>query len=396
MIFRFLPHNCITKIPIIDNRILLTVIKYRKIRLKNSSKNDILICMKNVVSIPHEGVCMTIKKIAELAGVSTSTISRVLNNSGYVKVEVREKIEKVIKETGYKPSSIAKDLKRKETNFIGVIIPKINSSSIGNLVGGIEKILSKNNLQLLLAVTENSSYKEVKYLNLFKEKRVKGILLLGTEMTKQHTETLKNLELPLIVIGQRCDELKMISITQKERAAVRAITEKFLEYGHRKIGYVGVEEWDKAVGYERKQGYLEALSDYGTEIKKEHIYLGNFDDTTPKEGAKKMAAEGVTGIVAATDTFAIKIMKELRALGKRVPEDISVTGIGNSEMSQYVTPALSTVAYDYFETGKRAAKLLIEEIAKNSSHSFPSDRNREIRDHEMNFNIVLRESLREI
>lgn len=352
--------------------------------------------MKNVVSIPQPGGCMTIKKIAELAGVSTSTISRVLNNSGYVKSEVREKIERVIRETGYKPSSIAKDLKRKETNSIGVIIPKINSSSIGNLVGGIEKTLSKNNLQLLLAVTENSSHKEIKYLNLFKEKRVKGVLLLGTEITKKHAETLRDLELPLIVIGQRCDELDMISITQKERAAVKAITEKFIEYGHRKIGYVGVEEWDKAVGYERKQGYLAALSDHGIDIKKEYIYLGDFDDITPKEGAKKMVAEGVTGVVAATDTFAIKIIKELRVLGKRVPEDISVTGIGNSEMSQYVVPALSTVAYDYFETGKRAAKLLIEAIAESSSQPLSSDKKPGIKNHEMDFDIILRESLRKI
>lgn len=330
------------------------------------------------------GGIVTIKKIAALAGVSTSTVSRVLNSSGYVKDEVREKIEKVIRDTGYVPSSVAKDLKRKDTDFIGVIIPKINSSSIGDLVSGIEEILSENNLQMLLATTNNSNEKELDYLNLFREKRVKGILLLGTEITEKHKDIFREIKTPLVIIGQREKNLKRSSVIQKDREAVRELTKTVIKNGHRDIGYVGVESWDRAVGSERKEGYLEGLKDFNIPLDNGKIYLGDFSDATPEEGSKKLIEAGVTAIIAATDTFAIKIIYNLRKLGKKVPEEISVLGVGNSEIGKLFFPSLTTVDYDYVETGKKATQLLLKKISGEVS----------IEHIEMDYKIIIRESLK--
>lgn len=326
---------------------------------------------------------MTIKEIAALAEVSTSTISRVLNDSGYVKEEVRKKIEKIIKETGYIPSSVAKDLKRKDTDFIGVIIPKINSSSIGDLVSGIEKTLTKENLQILLATTNNNSKKELGYLNLFKEKRVKGILLLGTELSSVYKKVFKEIKIPLVLIGQSGKDFSVSSVSQKDRKSVKEIVKEVIKAGHNSIGYIGVNSWDRAVGFERKQGYLEGLKEFNLPIEEKNIYLGDFSDGTPIEGVKKVIENKITAVVGATDTFAIKIISEIRKLGKRVPQDISVVGIGNSEIAEFIYPSLTTVDYDYIKTGELAGKLLLKKIAGNL----------EIENIEMEYKIIKRESL---
>ena len=120
---------------------------------------------------------MTINEIAKLAGVSRTTVSRYLNG-GYVSADKKAVIKKVIDETGYTPSASAQNLRTKKTNYVGVIIPKINSDSISRMVSGISAVLSNNGYQMLLACTENHETEEVKYLNLFRENHVDGIILI--------------------------------------------------------------------------------------------------------------------------------------------------------------------------------------------------------------------------
>src|SRR5699024_7098134 len=122
---------------------------------------------------------MNINEIARLAGVSRATVSRYLNQ-GYVSDEKKVRIRQVIEETGYRPLSSAQTLRTKKTNFVGVIIPKINSDSISRMVSGISKALSREGLQILLALTENQEEEELGLLTLFGENDVDGMILLGT------------------------------------------------------------------------------------------------------------------------------------------------------------------------------------------------------------------------
>ena len=131
---------------------------------------------------------MNINEIASLAGVSRATVSRFLNN-GYVSEEKRQRIKKVIDETGYRPSAQAQTLRTKKTNLVGVIIPKINSDSIGRMVAGISLVLSQAGYQLLLANTDNNEKEEIKYLKVLAEKQVDGIILIGTVITGAHKKT---------------------------------------------------------------------------------------------------------------------------------------------------------------------------------------------------------------
>ena len=133
---------------------------------------------------------MNINEIARLAGVSRATVSRYLNN-GYVSSEKKEVIRRVIQETGYQPSSQAQTLRTKKTSLIGVILPKINSDTISREVTGISDILTRRGYQLILANTNNDLEEELKYLSLFKERQVDGVVFIATMFTRKHKQMLK-------------------------------------------------------------------------------------------------------------------------------------------------------------------------------------------------------------
>ena len=152
---------------------------------------------------------MTIKEIAQLAGVSNAAVSRYLNG-GYVSEGKKEQIRKVIEETGYQPSAQARMLRTKKASLVGVVVPKINSESISQITAGIESVLAERGYQMLLAGTDNTPVKEVEYLRLFENYPVDGIILVGTMFTAGHRKFLKETKVPVVVIGQRTSHANCI------------------------------------------------------------------------------------------------------------------------------------------------------------------------------------------
>ena len=147
---------------------------------------------------------MNINEIARLAGVSRATVSRYLNN-GYGSSEKKEVIRRVIQETGYQPSSQAQPLRTKKTSLIGVILPKITSDTISREVTGVSDILTRRGYQLILANTNNDVEEELKYLSLFKERQVDGVVFIATMFTRKHNQMLKDYKVPIVILGQHLD-----------------------------------------------------------------------------------------------------------------------------------------------------------------------------------------------
>ena len=310
---------------------------------------------------------MTIKGIAKLAGVSTSTVSRVLNDSGYVKQEVRERIEHIIEETGYMPSAVAKGLKDKKTNLIGVIIPRLNSITASLVVEGITRVLDKKGYTTLLANTRFSFEKELEFIKLFKQKRVNGILFVATRVTKEHAQLLKKIDLPTVFIGQDASSYEFPSVMYNDYEAAKDMTEFLIKKGHKKIGFIGVEETDIAVGYERKRGYFDAHNENNIEIDEKLIATGNFEVSSVEKSMEKIMDKNPSVIFAVTDTLAVGAINYLVKKGYRIPEDVSVVGMGDAGIAEIYNPSLTTIKYEYLESGEEAAKLLIDSFEKNIS-----------------------------
>lgn len=306
---------------------------------------------------------MNINEIARLAEVSRATVSRYLND-GYVSEEKRERIRRVIEQTGYKPSAQAQMLRTRKTKQVGVIIPKINSESISRMVAGISMELKEAGFWLLLANTDNKEKEELQYLKLFSENQVDGIILIGTIFTKEHKKVLKALQVPVVVLGQ---QLEGYSCVYQDDYSAAAEAVSLLVKSARKVGCIGVTEKDKAVGAARKQAFLDVIRENGIV----------WDDSCYEESG--FAAEDgyramerlmhrhprLDAVFGVTDTIALGAMARIRESGRCVPREVAVAGVGDTVSGRMMTPQLSSVHFYYKTSGREAAKLLLELLNGN-------------------------------
>lgn len=249
---------------------------------------------------------MNINEIAKLSGVSRATVSRYLND-GYVSEEKKEKIRKVIEETGYQPSSQAQMLRTKKTRLVGVILPKINSDTVSRMVAGISDVLAKNGYQLLLANTNNSVEEELKYLNLFKDNQVDGIVFIATIFTARHKKLLKECRVPVVILGQHLDGYSCVY--HDDFHASREVTQLLLEKG-RTVGFIGVTTKDEAAGLGRKKGFEAAMKKAGNVCRPEQMAEAKFSIESGYEKMKELleAVPQVDSVFCATDNIAIGAM----------------------------------------------------------------------------------------
>ena len=304
---------------------------------------------------------MTIKDIAGMAGVSPAAVSRYFND-GYISEEKREAIQKVVEETGFVPSGYARSLRTKKTMLIGVIIPRIASSSISRVVEGIMSYAEDEGYTLLLANTMNDEMKELDYIKIFNEKQVDALILLGTVLTKEHKDALKQLGCPVVVVGQHIRGVSCIY--HNDYRAEYELTKLVLGKGRKKLCYMGVLKEDKAVGTERYRGYCEAVAEAGLDELKDRNIITGFDLADGYIAMKEIYEKypDVDGIIAATDTIAVGAIKYLKERGIRIPQDVMVTGVGSSELSEVITPSLTTVEFLYKESGRLAAEIIIKKL----------------------------------
>ena len=308
---------------------------------------------------------MTIKDIAKLANVSPTTISRVMNKSGYVKNEITEKIEKIIEETGYRPNAYAKALLQNKSHTIGVILPKINSNSSGDTVAGIDEYLSKMEYAILIGNSNHSIEREIELYKVFQEKRVDGIILMATELTLQHKELIKKSGIPTVILGQESLDSTPCVVFDDE-FAVSELTEYVIKKGKNKIAFIGVGDFDVAVGIKRKNGFLKTMKENNKEIFEPFIKIGDFSVESGYESCKEIFKSGKPdAIIAVTDKMAIGAMGYIFKKGLTVPEDVAVVGMGSGFLSKYFHPSITTAKYNYKNLGYEGAKLLYENIIEN-------------------------------
>jgi len=308
----------------------------------------------------EEDKMITIRKIAALANVSRSTVSRVLNESGYVNEDTRKKVLEVIKETGYIPSEQAKSFRTKKTKVIGVIIPTIQTETSSKIVSGIDQELSKNGFQILLANTNLDRSREIEFLELLTARRVEGIILIGTNTSPVLVKNIHRIGLPVVVIGQEIEGVT--SVLFDDYHAARDIIRHILSKGHQKIGLIGVSEEDTSVGFQRLHGYLDELEANKIKGEKHWIQQGIFDINSGFEAMKKIlqgSNQQPTAVFAVTDRLAFGALKYLKTQNFRIPEDFAIVSIGASEMTEHIEPQITTIDYDRISAGKTAAQELL-------------------------------------
>ncbi|PEA54214.1 LacI family transcriptional regulator [Bacillus pseudomycoides] len=309
----------------------------------------------------------TISDIAQIAGVAKSTVSRYLNG-GSVSDVTKEKIKRAIQETGYIPNTFAQSLKAKKTNIIGTIVPRLDSYASSLTLIGIDEQLKELNYQMLISNSNQDLEREIESIYTLANQKVAGIILLATQVTDQHIEAFRKIDIPVLLVGQQHNEV--YSFIHDDYGAAYHIGEYIHTKGHRKIGYLGVTEHDIAVGVNRKQGFKKAIDTKADcEVK---YYETSFNIEDAIQTASEIIEEFHPSIlVCATDNIALGALKAAYMKGLRVPEDLSITGFGGYQVTGVIHPAVTTVKFYYKEVGQGAARNIVklideEEIEKIS------------------------------
>ena len=309
---------------------------------------------------------MNINEIACRAGVSRATVSRYLNN-GYVSQEKRELIGRIIEETGYVPSHRGQQLRTGKTRLVGVIIPKINSQSVSRMVAGITNVLTENNYHAVLANTENQIDRELEFIELFAGRNhVDGIILIATVLTQKHLQVLSGLSIPIVILAQHLPGYSCVY--HNDYQALYDITSLVLAKA-KQPAFLGVLEQDEAAGKERHRGFVDACKDAGLVALPEAQQVVGFDADSGYFGAERILdrVPDVDTIVCATDEIAFGAMMCMHEYGRRVPDEVQITGAGDSLLSRIARPSLTTVHLYFKTSGSRAAQLLLAKMQGTSS-----------------------------
>jgi LacI family transcriptional regulator, sucrose operon repressor len=300
----------------------------------------------------------TIADIARIAGVAKSTVSRYLNG-GSIGDATKIKIERVIRETGYVPNTFAQSLKAKRTGIIGTVVPRLDSYASARTLIGIDEQLRENGCQMVIANTSQDEAREIESLYSFARQKVAGIILLATNITDQHLEAFEKIDIPVLLVGQQHDAV--YSIIHQDYEAAKAMGKHILDKGHRKIAYLGVTPKDISVGVQRKNGFKDALANVsGCEVK--YFETGFGMGEALQQATAIIEDFNPTIIVCATDNIALGACKAAYLKGLDIPKDLSVTGFGGYEVTEYIHPSLTTVKYEFKKAGKITAQQMLKLI----------------------------------
>lgn len=309
----------------------------------------------------------TIRDVAAEAGVSVATVSYILNGKKKVSEQTKAKVMDVIKKMEYVPDLNARGLTVKDTRLIGVVVPQTEPGSTlmfrnnfySEILGSIEYHARQEGYHVLISATDVTA----DYLNLIRERNLDGVIIIGTYQN-EFLAQLKQLEIPVVLVDSYCEKDWFHTIRIDDEQGSYQATQYVLDAGHKRIGLLSGILHENGVMKKRFRGYMKALKEHGIEFKKEYLFEGTVDYETGVEVAKRIVREkmDMSAIVATADVFAIGLIKGFYEEGVRVPEDISVMGFDDLEISQFMTPGITTMKQQISLKGERAIELLVENM----------------------------------
>lgn len=329
---------------------------------------------------------MKISDIAKLAGVSKATVSRVINSPDKVSDKLRCKVEKVISETRYTPNLLAQELVTRKTKLIGVVLPGVGVDVFSKIADGITARLKEKDYNIILSTGDSKESSEVERIWLLKRKQVDGIIIFPHKSSKELEDNLENIDIPVVSIGRKVNSSKISTVRFKDMEAAEKATEIMMNRGMKKILFMGKNDVSDQMMNERYEGFMRAI-DKNPKIEGSFTEVKGYDSENGYKAMEKLFGSKewtVDGIFAATDRIAIGAMKFLNEKGFCIPEEISIMGFDDMEVSRYMIPSLSTIKLDYYNAGETAAELILGKI-----------RNENIEDVFINYSIKERESLKE-
>ena len=305
----------------------------------------------------------TIKDVAKLAGVSISTVSRVMNDSKPVSPESRRKVLDAIEKLDFKPNELARSLVMRRSNLIGVVVKDIAISHMTEMVRGIEEVGRMYNYDILLSSFYGDLDLAKKIINFMFTKQVEGIILVSEDANPELVYMLNSHKAPYMHLDKFYDTEDTYSVNVDYTKAAKDMTEFLIEKGHKNILFI--KEYSNArIGLEKLKGYNEVIKENNL-----NPFEISVDGVTDREGYnygeeiwKLIEKEGITACFFSEDELAIGFLNYCYDNNKNVPEDISVAGFGDIKTASLYRPRLTTVREPYYDYGAVAVRKIIKNL----------------------------------
>ncbi len=310
----------------------------------------------------------TIRDVAERAGVSIATVSRVLNKQVSVSPTTRVKVEKAIDELNYQPNYLGRNLRRAETKIILVILQNISNPFYSKVVEGIEDLGHKHGYNIMICNTDSESERERSYLDLLVNRLVDGVILMEPEIDSQELAQIGN-DFPVVQCCEYKEGTDVPHISIDNVAAGYTAVNHLIKLGHTRIGMIsGYNRLLSAM--QREKGYKKALEDAGIEYNQELIKYGSYGFTGGLRATKELLQmqNAPTAIFAISDITAIGAIRAIKEEGLRIPEDIAVVGFDNTSIASMYDPQVTTISQPRYDLGKISMEMLLE-LIKNETVS---------------------------
>ena len=362
--------------------------KYREsLRAKLPIDKHALICYYGIGTILDNEPMSTIRDVAKLAGVAPITVSRVINNSGYITDETRQRVEEAIRTLGYMPNSLARSLRSHQTRMLALVLTDITNPFWTTVARGVEDAASDAGFSVILCNTDESDLKQERYIRVILEKRVDGVLLVPSGNPQEPVCTIRSQRAPVVVLDRRVSgELGVDSVRSDSIGGARDLVRLLIRLGHKRIATLTGPR-DVSTAIDRVTGYREALKEAG--LTWEQVLYGEYDlasgyslvnealqSESPQVYGEQDLASGYkltgpaqqsngrpTAFFAANNFLAIGALRALRAANLQVPEQVALVGFDDLPEALMVDPFLTVAAQPAYEMGHKATELLLERLA---------------------------------
>ena len=310
----------------------------------------------------------TMRDVAQRAGVTAMTVSRVINNSGYVSEGTRRKVESAIAELQYMPNDLARHFRQQQTQTIALMLSDITNPFWSTVIRGVEQTLTAEGLTLILSNADNSPARQAEQIHNLLCKQMDGIILSPTESSARLIQPIQRQKTPLVVIDQQIPGAEVDTVRGDSVEGAYRLTKLLLALGHRRIAALSGPR-STATAVERVAGYRRALTEAGLPPDESLIHYGQFTIESGYQMARQVLGlpQPPTAIFAANNFVALGVSRMLEEMRLRIPEDVSVVTFDWASDYALHPPFFTMAAISGYEMGRQAANLLLRRLTGSSA-----------------------------
>lgn len=301
----------------------------------------------------------TIRDVAQLAGVSHQTVSRVINQYERISPETRKKVLAAIEKLGYHPSAIARSMSYGGTRTFACISPNLTDYTFASMIEGAETYARSHGYFLISATAPDPSSFQNLVEQLVQSRRTEGLLVINPYADKRYVHLPK--DVPVVLMGARPRTKGLASVALNDTQGGYLATKHLLSLGHKQIALISGPLEEDCV-QDRINGYKKALDEAGLPFEKSLIYSGDWSATSGQAGVENFVNQGInfTAIFAQNDRMATGAIHFMQKIGWQIPEDVSIVGFDDMPLASYFNPSITTIRQDIPAIGQNAARLIID------------------------------------